>query len=231
MGSFDRYADEYDSTLNAGLKVTGEDKRYFLEGRVRRTAEHLRRLSFSAASVLDYGCGTGESAALLGQMLSSTRVVGVDTSFGSLEVARKAHASPRVQFSAADDLPSLDPFDLVYVNGVFHHVPPAERSQVMQSIATSLRVGGILAFWENNPYNPGTRWVMSRLPFDADAVMLSPSEARRLARHAQLQVLLTEYCFFFPRLLERLRGLEPSLRRVPLGGQYLMVASKASSSD
>src|SRR6059036_11455 len=37
-----------------------------------------------------------------------------------------------------------------------------------------------ISFWENNPWNPGTRLVMSRIPFDRDAVPLSPPEVRRL---------------------------------------------------
>jgi hypothetical protein len=36
----------------------------------------------------------------------------------------------------------------------------------------------------------------------------------------------TEFHFVFPRLLKWLRGLEPWLRGVPAGGQYLVVARR-----
>ena len=91
----------------------------------------------------------------------------------------------------------------------------------MDYIAGSLRPGGFAALWENNPWNPGTRWVMRRIPFDRDAQMLFPSALRRLARAAGLQVLHTRFAFIFPRMLSLLRPLERLLSPLPLGGQYV----------
>lgn len=51
---------------------------------------------------------------------------------------------------------------------------------VVDLVRRSLRPGGVFAFWEINPWNPGTRHVMSRIPFDRDAIMLTPPEARWL---------------------------------------------------
>ncbi len=87
--------------------------------------------------------------------------------------------------------------------------------------------GGVLALWENNPFNPGTRWVMKRLPFDRDAVLLAPGQTRRLLRASGLDVIEIRYHFFFPHALAMLRPAERALRRVPLGGQYVVLAQKA----
>ena len=174
--------------------------------------------------VLDYGCGTGESASILAGQLGGARVVGVDNSEASLAIARRAHGTDRVRFHHVAELESLGPFELVYVNGVFHHIPPQARAGTVAAIARTMTPGGVLAFWENNPLNPGTRWVMKRLPFDRDAELLTPGQTKRLLRTSGLRVIEVRYHFFFPRALAALRSVERPLRRVPLGGQYVVLA-------
>ena len=82
------------------------------------------------------------------------------------------------------------------------------------------------ALWENNPWNPGTRYVMSRIPFDRDANLVWPHQARRMLREAGLRVLRSDYLFIFPRWLKRLRFLESFLSGFPLGAQYQVLAVK-----
>ena len=96
----------------------------------------------------------------------------------------------------------------------------------LAQVHRALRPDGLFAFWENNPWNPGTRWAMSRVPFDADAIVIRPGEARRLLRAAGFHLLSTDFLFYFPRALSALRFLEKSLVKVPLGGQYLVLAQK-----
>ena len=42
----------------------------------------------------------------------------------------------------------------------------------------ALLTGGVLALFENNPWNPGTRLVMKRIPFDRNAQTISPRAGR-----------------------------------------------------
>ncbi len=81
----------------------------------------------------------------------------------------------------------------------------------------------MFAFWENNPWNPGTRYIMSRVSFDANAITITPPEARRLLRAAGFAIVRTDTLFWFPRALRMLRPLEPLLSALPLGGQYLVL--------
>lgn len=223
---FDAYAKQYDETLNRGLEITGETKRYFAEHRVRWTAARALTARGSLTSVLDFGCGTGESSAILAENVPVARIVGVDSSEASLAIARRDHQSDRVSFRSLAELPRLTSFDLVYVNGVFHHIPPSQRHGALANIAGVMAAGGVLALWENNPFNPGTRWVMRRLPFDKDAVLLRPAETRRVLKGGGLDVIETTYHFFFPRALAMLRPAERALRRVPAGGQYVVLARR-----
>ena len=67
--------------------------------------------------------------------------------------------------------------NLAYCNGVFHHIPLVERSAAVACVNRALRAGGLFALWENNPWNPGTRYVMAHCDFDRDAITLTPPGA------------------------------------------------------
>ncbi|MFN0178198.1 MAG: class I SAM-dependent methyltransferase [Gemmatimonadales bacterium] len=224
---FDSFAARYDEDLERGLALTGEDKSYFAIRRVQVIGRILERLRVDPRSVLDYGCGTGTAIPLLRALLGAKRIVGVDPSTASLDRARLEVTLPDVSFVPLGDYRPAGDADLVFTNGVFHHVPTADRPSATALVYRSLRPGGVLAFWENNPWNPGTRWVMRRVAFDRDAILLTPPAARRMLVAAGFEILSTSYHFVFPRLLRWLRGLEPALTRVPVGGQYLVVARRS----
>jgi SAM-dependent methyltransferase len=119
-------------------------------------------------------------------------------------------------------------FEVAYCNGVFHHVEPEQRLEALGYVYRSLTAGGYFGFWENNPWNPGTRLVMRRIPFDRDAKLLTPAHARALLRRAGFEVLRTEFLFVFPRLLSALRPIEARLARFPVGAQYMILCRKST---
>ena len=223
---FDRYAADYDAALAQGISVSGEDKDFFARGRVAWLAKCLLKISAPSKSVLDFGCGTGQAAPHLLELLPAERVLGVDVSEGLLGVAQREHGSPRATFLALKSYEPRGEFDLAFCNGVFHHIPLAERAAALDCVFRSLKPGGIFALWENNPWNPGTQYVMSRIPFDRDAIKLSPPTARRLVRDGGFEVLGTHALFLFPRALGWLRWMEPLVCRLPLGAQYQVLARK-----
>jgi SAM-dependent methyltransferase len=221
---FDRFHADYDEALARGLSVSGEDKLYFARERVAWLARRLEALGHRPASVLDFGCGTGTATPFLLRELGARRVVGVDASARCLEVARNTHGSERVTFLAADRFTPEGDFSLAFCNGVFHHVPPANRPGVARVVRDSLEPGGLFALWDNNPWNPGARYVMRRIPFDRDAVMLSAREAGRLLVGEGFEVIRIDHLFVFPRLLRALRRLEQDLSWLPLGAQFQVLA-------
>jgi len=227
---FDDYAENYDAALNQGLSATGEAKDYFARRRVQWLSRCLQQFSEQPRFVMDYGCGDGSSSQLLLKVLKAEFVVGADTSGRSLELARRVYGGEHSEFVAIAAYEPHEALDLVYCNGVFHHIPPAERALAVNYIWRSLRPGGWFALWENNPWNPGTRYVMSRIPFDRDAVTLAPPEAAALLRQGAFHVLRTDSLFLFPNLLRFLRWMEPLLSRMPLGGQYQVLCQKPAKS-
>jgi SAM-dependent methyltransferase len=222
---FDQYSTDYDSALAQGLSVSGESKDYFAQGRVDWLTTRLEQLGQRPASILDFGCGTGTNTPFL-LKLGVASLLGVDVSASSLEIARRATSDPRATFSVLDQYQPDGRHDLVFTNGVFHHIPPAERTEAIDYIYRALRPGGLLVLWENNPWNPGTRYVMSRIPFDRDAIMLSARQAQVLVQAKGFHVLHTDFLFVFPRALAWLRRIERSLTSLPLGAQYLVLCQK-----
>lgn len=218
-------ASEYEALLQQGTRLSGEDRHFFIRGRVADLAAHLPA-GVGPRRIVDFGCGLGDTSRHLAETFAGADVVGVDTADAAIAWAREHHAGPHVAFGTIDELPAHEPFDLCYVNGVLHHVAPGRRATVLGAIHAALRPGGYFALFENNPWNPGARMVMHRIPFDRDAVPVSPREARALLAGNGFRCVATRSLFWFPRALSVLRPLERPLARVPLGAQYWVLASR-----
>lgn len=219
---FDVFADDYDSHMAKGLALAGESKEYFARARVRWTRDRLAGWDASPRTAVDFGCGTGTSTPLLKEILGLYSVLGVDVSPRSLELAPR---SAGVSYALVEESRPTG-LDLAFTNGVFHHIGPQERPESIAFLRDSLRPGGILALWENSPFNPATHYGMRTNAFDRDAVMVRPGQIRSLLREGGLQILRTDFLFVFPHALRALRWLEPYLARLPIGGQYVVFARR-----
>lgn len=219
-------AHNYYSVLNRALAPSGETAEYFAKMRVQWLQKRLQRLGFAPASVLDYGCGLGGSVPFLKEILHAERILGVDIDPELLFQARQDHPEETIEFANCQHFFADSEFHLAFCNGVFHHIEPAQRPVALRYIYDSLVPGGVLAFWENNPRNPATRYLMARCEFDRGAAPISLRQACNLLLRNGFQVVEKTTCFYFPRWLKGLRVLEPVLSRLPLGAQYLVLARK-----
>jgi len=223
---FDGYAKSYDAALSSALAPSGESREFFAQGRVEWLRRCLGELRASPRRVLDFGCGDGSTTPLLQRVLGAESCIGVDVSPKSLDVARMTHATERIRFELISDVRSDWQMDLAYCNGVFHHIAPNARPAALAMIRDGLKPGGLFAFWENSAWNPATRYVMSRCPFDEGAILISPREARALLMRAGFEIVRTDFRFIFPRALRGLRKLEDLVYRLPLGAQYQVLCRK-----
>ena len=224
--TFDGCADRYEEELARGLSVTGEGMAYYARERIDWVRRLVERDRIEVRRVLDFGCGVGHATPFMLDRLGAREVVGVDVSDRSLERARQQYGSERAQFVSPEQVRGA--FDLAFTNGVFHHISPRQRAAAVRFVFEAVRPGGVFAFWENNPWNPGTRYIMSRVSFDKDAITITPPEARAMLKAGGFEIMDTSSRFYFPRALAMLRGLEPALARLPLGGQYLVWCRRAS---
>lgn len=219
---FDAYTDEYNRLLQEGTSFFSKDDAYFAQYKVEMVRS---RISRPVHRVLEYGCGIGRNIPFLQTAFPQATVIGTDISCASLDIARREN--PDVEFfeEGADDIKARE-FDLIFVAGVFHHVPVSERPAVAGLLFQRLEAGGDLFVFEHNPYNPVTRRIVSNCLYDEDAVLLSPEELRQRLGRAGFSMPRTEFCLFVPPRLSWLTWLEPKLRWLPLGGQYCVHVSR-----
>jgi SAM-dependent methyltransferase len=163
---------------------------------------------------------------LLADILEAELVIGLDPSEESLAVARESIGTRPVQLATpARYLPQQD-LDLVFCNGVFHHIPETEQPAAIDYVYRCLRPGGMFAMWENNPWNPIHGFAMRHSEIDANAVPLALPASHRLVGSGSFQLIRTDYLFFFPGYFSWLRPLEKWLIKVPFGAQYQVLARK-----
>jgi SAM-dependent methyltransferase len=221
---FDDFTENYNQLLNEGTRFFSSSEEYFAQYKV----DILRKQVCSPVSrLLEYGCGIGRNIPFLQKAFPNTAIIGSDISAKSLEIARQCNAG--VEFFQEDDdnLKPLEPFDIIFVAGVFHHVPAAQRLDVARTLFKRLSPGGLLFVFEHNPFNPVTRRIVNNCPYDEDAVLLKPSELTAILSQASLSVQHKAYCLFVPPKLSVLTHLESRLGWLPLGGQYWVQAKRS----
>jgi SAM-dependent methyltransferase len=217
--------DEYTRMLSQGIRLSGEDQTFFINGRLKDLKATLA--GWEPRRILDFGCGLGLGATALARVFPQAEVVGVDAAEEAVRYAQNEHGSGRIRFQTLDQPLEKDAFDLAYCNGVFHHILPQERIHAATLVRQALKPGGHFALFENNPWNPGTRMVMARIPFDRDAIPLPPPENARLLREAGFEITRSlRFLFYFPKPVAFLRFAEPWLASLPLGAQYYALAQK-----
>ncbi len=193
---------------------------------MRFLSKRLGKLGFTPRSVLDFGCGTGTSVPLLHKLPGVEHVLGIDISPQSIEQAKVQYQHAQRTFCTLTEFTPSGNLDLAFCNGVFHHIPLDQRASAVKMVYDALRHGGLFAYWENNPWNPATRYVMSRIPFDQDAITLTPPESRKLLKDGHFEVLSTHYLFIFPKVLSWFRPLEQIIASWPAGTQYQVLCRK-----
>lgn len=224
--NFDQHALDYEQELCQGLRWSGSGPEYFAEQRIEFVRQQMQQQRFAPQNVVDFGCGVGNHVPLLRQAFPGCRVTGIDISPVSLRVARQRHPGKDTRFMQPGDF--HEQADLVYLNGVLHHVPTDQQDELLGYLANIVRPGGWLVIFDNNPLSLPARLVMRSIPFDREAVMVGPRRLVRMARIHGLANPRVHYHFIFPRLLGFLRPVEQALTRLPLGAQYSITTQKAS---
>jgi SAM-dependent methyltransferase len=226
--NFDRYSGSYRDQVEEAVAFAGAGARFYTEVKAelvvdlaRRTLDDPRRLE-----VLDAGCGPGETDSFLREAFAE--LSGADVSKGMIEAAseRNPWVSYR-HFPAGDPLPFEDgTFDLSFAICVFHHVEPPDRAGFMRELVRVTRPEGIVAIFEHNPNNPGTRKVVRDCPFDAGVSLLPMRESLSMMSEQGLRTVERRFILLFPWRGALLRRIERGLARLPVGAQYYVAARK-----
>src|SRR5579859_3388633 len=223
---FDKYAASYQALLDDPIRNRfAPGSSFFFERKWTLIAEYFSRIGVQTTSAdwLDVGCGRGDLLRLGKPHFRA--VAGCDvsgemmTACSDLPVRKQEHL---------ESLPFEDAsFDFITAVCVFHHVAPEQRSLLLRDMVRVARPGGICCIIEHNPFNPVTQLIVRRTPVDDDARLLTSWLTLCLMRSAGLGQCDTVHFLYFPaKLYARLGGVEASLARVPLGGQYAVMARK-----
>lgn len=220
--NFDSYAESYNQLLNDKTKFFSSNEEYF----ARYKVDIVRgKVSTPVGRLLEYGCGIGRNMLFLRQAFPDALVMGSDISAVSLDLAR--HENPDVQFfHEDDDASSIGKFDLIFVAGVYHHIPINQRQDVTRVLFERLVPNGLIFVFEHNPFNPVTRRIVNTCSYDEDAILLKPSEMKRYLKKTGFFIENQSYCLFVPPRLSRLAFLEIRLGWLPIGGQYWIQAKR-----
>ncbi len=223
---FDEYSNDYEKLVTDPVRTSfgGGNSEFFHRRKMDLLLRFFERrgLTPSRMSWLDVGCGRGELLKLGRPHFLACS--GCDPSSGMLSSAGLT-IEVRPQTSATGIPFDSQAFDLVTAVCVYHHVLPADRLDLTSEIRRVLKPGGMFIMIEHNPLNPVTRLVVSRVPLDRDAQLLSASTARSISSNAGLKPFRTEYFLYFPKsVYEKIGRIENGLMRFPLGGQYASYA-------
>ena len=112
----------------------------------------------TAKRILEIGCGDGALAAALRRTLADVELVGIDPGMvapGCMYDGDRSRVEFRRIGSAELIAENPEPFDLVVVCDVLHHVAEGDRAQVLRDAAALTAAGGTVAV---NEWEDSGRW-------------------------------------------------------------------------
>jgi len=219
---FDAYRSSYAETVNGSIAFSGLKVDYFARAKAVRLLDLIAQRIGDPheVSVLDVGCGVGTYHPLLRGHVRS--ISGADPSSECLAEARLANADVDYRDFDGGVIPFDDnSVDVSFAICVMHHVPPAQWPAFVREMARVTRPGGVVAIFEHNPFNPLTRRIVSRCPFDADATLLSKRTAERHLIDAGLARVAGSYILAVPAIDGFMRKVDDALSSLPFGAQYV----------
>lgn len=216
---FDSFVSTYDELLHERTNFFSDSEAYFARYKVEITKKLVKT---TVKRIHEFGCGIGRNISFLQDFFPNAEIIGSDISEASINLA--AHNNPGAVFYHESNSLDIGLFELIFVAGVFHHVPLKERVAVMQRLKSRLAPNGCLIIFEHNPYNPVTRKIVSNCPYDEDAILLTPKDLNQLIKNSGLSILSTKFCLFIPPKFKKLVSIERFLGLLPLGGQYYSLA-------
>ena len=116
----------------------------FEDQRTRPARDLLAAIpAVDARSVIDIGCGPGNSTELLVQRFAGAAVRGIDSSADMIDAARKRLPGVRFDTSDIGTWNEPGPFDVIFANAVLQWLP--EHATLLPALVDKLTVGGSLA--------------------------------------------------------------------------------------
>lgn len=150
-------------------------------------AHSLPHLPATPGLMLDVGAGSGRDAEWFAS--NNWEVIAVEPAAALRQEASRRHPSPAIRW-IDDRLPALANvhrlglgFDLIWLSGVWMHLPPEDRGRAMRKLATLLKPGGRMMITlrhgpapDDRPMWPVDRFELERLGIDHGLALRVASE-------------------------------------------------------
>jgi SAM-dependent methyltransferase len=229
---FDEYARNYHRELDHVLRrIVDASGDYFIQVKCDELENVASACGMNRSSciIVDIGGGIGDFERLLPKGFGHK--ITLDLSYEMIRVAKNYVAKSLAKFMQGDALhiPLPDESaDMVFASCVVHHIPPADIPAALDEMRRVCKKGGRIICFEHNPWNPLTQLVVKTTPLDYGAALLSSNQLKELMEKAEMTIVEEKYILFGPKWLDvRLRKvLGKYLHRLPIGGQYFIVATK-----
>ncbi len=219
---FDNFSNNYNDLLQSQHKNMG-DISYYSKYKVDILTTIVNKKS--KLNILEFGCGIGRNLPFLENRFKNSSIYGFDISSKSLDIA--SNNNPNTNFLNSSELNNYKNFfDLIFIAGVYHHIPIKRRNDVSRQIHKLLKTHGKVVVFEHNPYNPITMKMVNTCEFDQDAIVLNKKELINIFLENNFSCEKSSYTLFFPPKLKKFSFIEKYLSWFPLGGQYYIVIKK-----
>lgn len=127
-------------------KWNPEQYEKFIKDRTQPAVDLVNRLEIhNPESILDIGCGPGNSTRVLKDKFPNAKVIGADNSIEMLEKARRLHSDIEfIKLDATGDLSEVsDKFDMIFSNACIQWLP--NHRELLPKLMTLLKPNGVLA--------------------------------------------------------------------------------------
>ena len=227
---FDAYDDSYLDDLDKSVGFSGKSGSFFIERKADLLVELATRHLGDprSLSVLDVGCGTGQTDGFLTGRVGE--LSGVDVSRASLARARERNTGVRYEgYDEGSPIPFDDGgFDISFAICVLHHVPATAHPAFLAEMKRVTRPGGIVAIFEHNPWNPGTRKAVHDCVFDEGVTLIRQRRMMALLTDAGLEMAEARQIIFLPLAAPSWLRVERRIGWLPLGAQYMVAGRRVA---
>lgn len=116
----------------------------FKDERTQPSVDLINRIDIVPETILDIGCGPGNSTYCLKKYFPLADILGIDSSDNMLESAGKAY--PELKFAKClvpDEIENMGKFDLIFSNACLHWIP--NHDILLPRLFSKLKCNGALA--------------------------------------------------------------------------------------
>ncbi len=135
-----------------------EDPNYVSKYLLNDLAAYFSPADIAGKNILDFGCGSGASTAILAREYPDAEFTGVELRADLLEIAKSraahyglANCKYIVSPNGSSLPPKLGEFDIVMMSAVVEHLLPDERPVILPLLWDQVKSGGYL-FLDQTPY-------------------------------------------------------------------------------